>query len=153
MSGRIEAIRLCSGTRPATGKHSAAAAAIGKRYSDREINHNSREDKEMARRNAAVVQMEPKAAGKNREDGMPRSLEIAARGVQTGGHFANLMSAVMSDLIDGRLTPSVGNAVCNAGGKLLKVVEMQQRWGTSKSEGGPRDLLLTVGEPNGGKRN
>ena len=54
-----------------------------------------------------------------------------------------LMSHLMSDRIDGRITPSVGNAVCNAGGKLLKVVEMQQRWGTPKTEGGPRDLQLT----------
>jgi hypothetical protein len=75
----------------------------------------------------------------------PRSLEIAAHGVNTGGQFASLMSALMSDLIDGRLTPSVGNAVCNAGGKLLKVVEMQQRWGTQTAEGGPKDLRLTVG--------
>lgn len=75
----------------------------------------------------------------------PRSLEIAASGVNTGGHFAALMSALMSDLIDGRVTPSIGNAVCNAGGKLLKVVEMQQRWGTQQVEGGPKDLRLTVG--------
>lgn len=76
---------------------------------------------------------------------VPRSLDIAAHGVNTGGQFAMLMSALMSDLIDGRITPSVGNAVCNAGGKLLKVVEMQQRWGTQKTEGGPRDLTLTAG--------
>lgn len=83
----------------------------------------------------------------NREPAVqvPRSLDIAAHGVNTGGQFAMLMSALMSDLIDGRITPSVGNAVCNAGGKLLKVVEMQQRWGTQKTEGGPRDLTLTAG--------
>jgi hypothetical protein len=75
--------------------------------------------------------------------GAPRSLDIASRGVSTGGQFAGLMSALMSDLIDGRITPSVGNAVCNAGGKLLKVVEMQQRWGTSRRDGGPKDLMLS----------
>jgi hypothetical protein len=77
--------------------------------------------------------------------GIPRSMAIASGGVNTGGQFATLMSMLMSDLIDGRITPSVGNAVCNAGGKLLKVVEMQQRWGTQRTEGGPRDLALTVG--------
>lgn len=41
------------------------------------------------------------------------------------------MSALMSDIIDGRVTPQVGNAVVNAGGKLLKVVEMQIRHGTT----------------------
>lgn len=39
------------------------------------------------------------------------------------------MSALMSDLIDGSVTPSVGNAVCNAGGKLLKIVELQYKYG------------------------
>jgi hypothetical protein len=91
-----------------------------------------------------VLAMQPKEK-KEEPIGAPRSLDIAARGVSTGGQFAALMSALMSDLIDGRLTPSVGNAVCNAGGKLLKVVEMQQRWGTQKVEGGPRDLTLTIG--------
>ncbi len=74
---------------------------------------------------------------------MPRSLKVANEGVNTGGQFTLLMSAVMADLLDSRITPSVGNAVCNAGGKLLKVVEMQQRWGTQKVDGGPRDLALT----------
>jgi hypothetical protein len=60
----------------------------------------------------------------------PRSLAVAAKGIRTGNDFANLMSALMSDLIEGRVTPSVGNATCNAGGKLLKVVEMQFKYGT-----------------------
>lgn len=61
----------------------------------------------------------------------PRSLPIAAKGVKTGHDFANLMSALMSDLIEGRVTPSIGNATCNAGGKLLKVVEMQYKYGVN----------------------
>ena len=40
----------------------------------------------------------------------------------------------MSDLIDGRVTPQVGNAACNAGGKLLKVVELQYKYGTAGQE-------------------
>lgn len=75
----------------------------------------------------------------------PRSLEIASRGVNTGGQFAQLMSSLMSDLIDGRITPQVGNAVCNAGGKLLKIVEMQHRWGTTNGSNPHRDLALTAG--------
>ena len=38
----------------------------------------------------------------------------------------------MSDLIDGRVTPTIGNATCNAGGKLLKIVEMQYRYATGR---------------------
>lgn len=42
---------------------------------------------------------------------------------------------MMSDLLDGRVTPNVGNAACNAGGKLLKVVELRLKYGR------PIDLL------------
>ncbi len=52
------------------------------------------------------------------------------------------MSALMSDIIAGRVTPSVGNAACNAGGKLLKVVEMQYKYGTQSGNQGQRTLLL-----------
>jgi hypothetical protein len=38
------------------------------------------------------------------------------------------MSAVMGDLLSGKITPASGNAVCNAAGKLLKVVEMQHKF-------------------------
>jgi len=51
----------------------------------------------------------------------------------------------MSDVIEGRVTPSIANATCNAGGKLLKVVEMQIKYATTSS--GPKDLnLIAPGE-------
>jgi hypothetical protein len=74
----------------------------------------------------------------------PRSLAIAQKGVRTGKDFASLMSALMSDLIEGRVTPNVGNATCNAGGKLLKVVEMEYKYGTKGPGSGKRTLLLAV---------
>ena len=72
----------------------------------------------------------------------PRSVMIAERGIRTSGDFANLMSAMMTDLALGRLTPQVGNAMCNAGGKLLKVVEMQQKYGV-EGEGRNKTLQLS----------
>jgi hypothetical protein len=78
----------------------------------------------------------------------PRSLAIAGKGIKTGADFANLMGALMSDLIDGRVTPNVGNATCNAGGKLLKVVEMQFKYGT-QGAGQEKTLRLTVGADEG----
>lgn len=78
--------------------------------------------------------------------GAPRSLDIAQRGVKTSSDFANLMSALMSDLIDGRVTPSIGNATCNAGGKLLKVVEMTYRYGT-QGPGSQKTLTLALETP------
>lgn len=83
--------------------------------------------------NAIVDALQPKA----------KSIAIASAGVKTAGDFANLMSALMSDLIEGKLTPAVGNAACNAAGKLLKIVEMNQRYG--KGDGVDRDLMLSKG--------
>lgn len=76
-----------------------------------------------------------------KEEARPRSLAIASRGIKTGADFASLMSAVMADLIEGNLTPVAGNAVCNAGGKLLKVVEMNYRYGNQQA-GGNKTLQL-----------
>jgi len=61
----------------------------------------------------------------------PRSLAIGEKGVDTAKDFASLMSAVMSDVLDGRLSPQIANAVVNAGGKLLKVVEMQHKYAST----------------------
>lgn len=69
----------------------------------------------------------------------PRSLALAERGVRTGGDFANMMSALMSDIIAERISPVIANAACNAGGKLLKVVEMQYKYG-----GKDTDRVLTL---------
>lgn len=65
-----------------------------------------------------------------------RSAELARQGVQTGEDFANLMSALMSDVLDGSVSPAVANAATNAGGKLLKIVQMQMqyRYGTAKEQ-------------------
>jgi len=77
----------------------------------------------------------------------PRSLSISKGGVGTAGDFAAMMSAVMSDVIEGTLSPPVANAVCNAGGKLLKVVEMQYKYaGKPTPNGGeqvPPSLILS----------
>ncbi len=74
----------------------------------------------------------------------PQSLAVAERGIKTGSDFAQLMSILMSDLISGRATPQVGNAVCNAGGKLLKIVEMQHQYGTKRQDDKP-DIVLSAG--------
>lgn len=65
---------------------------------------------------------------------------FAAQGVQTSRDFAGMMSALMSDVIEGRIAPQVANAVVNAGGKLLKVVEMQIRYGAQVGN----DKILTL---------
>jgi len=55
------------------------------------------------------------------------------------------MSALMTDLIEGTVAPQIGNAACNAGGKLLKIVEMEIKYGTVRSPNKGRELLLARG--------
>jgi hypothetical protein len=53
-----------------------------------------------------------------------------------------MMSAMMSDVIHGLLTPSVSNAACNAGGKLLKVIEMEYKYAGTPGKRTQRSLGL-----------
>ena len=80
---------------------------------------------------------------------LPISLGIAEKGIRTSGNFSALMSAVMSDTIAGRMTPPVCNAVVNAGGKLLKVVELQIKYGKPRGpESAMEDRVLVLVPPD-----
>lgn len=72
----------------------------------------------------------------------PKSLAIAAGGINTAQQFSALMSAIMSDLLNGSVTPGIANATCNAGGKLLKMVELNMKYGKQQVEGGMKNLQL-----------
>lgn len=56
-----------------------------------------------------------------------------------------MMSALMSDIIEGAVSPQVGNAAVNAGSRLLKVVELQLKYGKPNA-GGNRGNLMLVDE-------
>ncbi len=56
-----------------------------------------------------------------------------------------MFSLVMGDVATNRLDPRKANAICNAGGKLLKVVEMQHRYGTPDGSGEVGDKTLKLG--------
>lgn len=45
-----------------------------------------------------------------------------------------MMSAMMSDVVMGSISPQVANAAINAGGKLLKAAEMQLKYGEQKRQ-------------------
>lgn len=94
----------------------------------------------MAKTKQGVVKAR-KAGGEGGFD-VPRSVTIASKGITTGNEFASMMSALMADLVEGRITPGVGNATCNAGSKLLKVVEMQAKYGQT-GRGTSKTLQLT----------
>lgn len=52
------------------------------------------------------------------------------------------MSLLIQDVLDGSITPQKSNAVVNATGKMLKVVEMEIRHG-KVSENGTKVLQLS----------
>jgi hypothetical protein len=51
-----------------------------------------------------------------------------------------MMSALMSDVVDGSVNPATANAAVNAGGKLLKAVELQLKYGRGDGKGGTLHL-------------
>jgi hypothetical protein len=71
-----------------------------------------------------------------------RSVEIAIGGVSTANQFAGLMSSLISEVLSGDLSPAVCNAAVNASGKLLKVVEMQHRYGVPAGDSMAKELVL-----------
>jgi hypothetical protein len=73
-----------------------------------------------------------------------RSIAVARKGIKTGQDFGNFMSSLMSDLIEGKIPPQVANAACNAGGKLLKVVEMQYKYGSPSGQPRTRATVRTL---------
>jgi hypothetical protein len=73
----------------------------------------------------------------------PRALEITKKGIGTAREYATAMSYLMDDLLAGRVSPGIGNAVCNAGGKLMKAVEMQHKYGKQGPDG-HKDVSLNL---------
>lgn len=55
------------------------------------------------------------------------SVLLARSGVSSSEDFRNLMCALMTDVIQGDVSPDVVNAACNAGRGLLKMVEMEYK--------------------------
>jgi hypothetical protein len=54
---------------------------------------------------------------------IPKSEEIARRGIKTSHDLANQMSALMSDVLEGRVTPRIAKARCKAAEQLMREYE------------------------------
>ena len=53
------------------------------------------------------------------------------------------MSALMSDTLSGDISPQVAGSVCAAGRNLLRIVEMQYRYGSPVLLDSQKNLVLT----------
>lgn len=72
----------------------------------------------------------------------PKSFLVAERGVRTAKDLATLMSALMADVLAMRVTSEDAKAVCGGAQTLLKVVELQYKYGKDTANGG-KELSLT----------
>lgn len=104
------------------------------------------------KKQATVNRNSHPVAKAKRSKSSAESLEVSARGIKTSQDFNDTMTALIGDLLAGRVTPQVGNAVCNAGGKLLKMVELQAKYGQrppEKSQASDKVITLSSSEkPN-----
>lgn len=64
------------------------------------------------------------------------------KGITSCGDLAKGMSLLMADVLSERVSTSIANAVCNGAGKMLKAVEMQQRYGKTKNGSTDKELNL-----------
>ncbi len=80
-----------------------------------------------------------------RSEAVNQSTRSTYRGhVKTGSDFAAMMSCLMHDLLNDKIHPNRANAICNAGGKLLKIVELERKYGTRKSIDDEKRTLTLV---------
>lgn len=71
-----------------------------------------------------------------------RAIKVARDGIDNSRQFTNLFSGLIADLAEQKVTASIANAMCNAGGKILKMVELEIRYGQQVP--GQQRRLLTI---------
>lgn len=75
----------------------------------------------------------------------PRCGPIAESGIHSTLKGASFMSALISDVISGRVTPHVANSACNAAGKMIRYTELTYKYGTIKGQLTPiPELAMTA---------
>jgi hypothetical protein len=73
-----------------------------------------------------------------------RSVRIARDGITNSQQFTSLFSGLIADLAEQKVTAGIANAMCNAGGKMLKMVELEIRYG-QQVPGKSRRMLTISG--------
>lgn len=80
-----------------------------------------------------------------KETAIPKSTELAKKGIYTDKDFAAVFTALIGDTLSGATNPNVTNAACNAAGKLLKMIELRRKYGPP--DAGDNDSMALVGAP------
>lgn len=72
----------------------------------------------------------------------PKSVQIASKGIRTAPDASEFLSALIGDTMTEAVPVRIANTSVNAMGKLLKVAELQLRYGKVKGENTPDQLVL-----------
>lgn len=74
-------------------------------------------------------------------------MALGHAGIKTAQDFANVMSALMADVLGGQVSTGRANAACNVGRQMLRAVELQLKYGTEVNKTtGERTLRLVSGQ-------
>lgn len=83
----------------------------------------------MAKKSATNPRSISKAKATSRP--IPTSLLISSKGIKTANDYAAYMAAMLHDLTNGAITPEVGTVCYKVGSSLLRVVELQHKYGST----------------------
>lgn len=65
-------------------------------------------------------------------DERPLSALVGERGVKTTSDFAEFFTALMTDVVNGNVDAQDATAVCKAGDKVLRVLELEYQHGSGQ---------------------
>lgn len=74
------------------------------------------------------------------------SVALSKRGVHSSQDFCDLMCTLMTDVVQGDVTPDVVNAACNAGRSLLRMVDLEYRAAAANANNRSFPLSRRIGE-------
>jgi len=78
--------------------------------------------------------------------GPAASVKLARHGIASSEDFRNLMVGMMTDVIQGNISPDVVNAACNAGRGLLRMVEIEYRATSPGAKKGSIPISRRIGQ-------
>lgn len=81
--------------------------------------------------------------GRKGSSGTPTCVALADKGINTGADFLRMMTALMADTVMGRVQPQTANATCNVAGKIIRMVELEHKYGKQVEGSTSRMLALT----------
>ena len=86
------------------------------------------------------------------DDQTPQSLVVLKAGIRTDRDFAELISAVMRDILEKRIDKGTANIMLASADRILRVAELQLRYHGALEKTGGEWFLLPSGEEQGEAR-